>query len=107
MKVEGRTTHMVRSLNGELTMNKVKVSGAILAAAVGLIFASQPIFADDSAGQSANVKCVGGNSCKGQSACATSSNSCKGQNSCKGKGWITTTSTECTHKGGQIDKSDS
>jgi uncharacterized membrane protein len=88
-------------------MNKVKVSGAIMATVVGLMFASQPLFAQDSSSQSATVKCVGGNSCKGQSACATASNSCKGQNSCKGKGWITTTSAECTQKGGQIDKSNS
>jgi len=88
-------------------VNKVKVSGAIVATMVGLMFAGQPVFAQDGSSQPSTVKCVGGNSCKGQSACATASNSCKGQNSCKGKGWITTTSAECTQKGGQIDKSDS
>ena len=88
-------------------MNKTKVSGAILATVVGVMFAAQPLIAQDSSGSQAQVKCVGGNSCKGQSACATASNSCKGQNSCKGKGWATTTSAECTQKGGQIDKSES
>jgi hypothetical protein len=86
-------------------MNKVQVSGAILATVVGLMFAGQPLLAQDSSGQWATVKCIGGNSCKGQSACASASNSCKGQNSCKGKGWIKTSSAECTQKGGQIDKS--
>jgi len=88
-------------------MKKVKVSGAIMATVVGLMFATQPSFAQDSSSQPATVKCIGGNSCKGQSACATTSNSCKGQNSCKGKGWIKTSSAECTEKGGRIDKSDS
>lgn len=88
-------------------MNKIKVSGAILAVAVGMMFARQPLLADDSSSQQASVKCVGGNSCKGQSACATASNSCKGQNSCKGKGWIKTTSAgECTQKGGHAEKAD-
>jgi hypothetical protein len=88
-------------------MNKVKLSGAILATVVGVMFAAQPLIAEDNSGNQAQIKCVGGNSCKGQSACATASNSCKGQNSCKGKGWITTTATDCSQKGGQIDKSES
>ena len=88
-------------------MNKAKVSGAILATIAGMMFAAQPIIAQDSSGGQAEIKCVGGNSCKGQSACATASNSCKGQNSCKGKGWITTTAATCTQKGGRIDKSES
>jgi len=88
-------------------MNKIKVSGAIFAVAVGVMFAGQPLAAADSSSQQASVKCVGGNSCKGQSACATASNSCKGQNSCKGKGWInTSTADECTQKGGHAEKSD-
>ncbi|MGA2409329.1 MAG: hypothetical protein ABSG46_02935 [Candidatus Binataceae bacterium] len=88
-------------------MNRIKVSGAILAVAVGTMFASQPLFAQDNSSQQANVKCVGGNSCKGQSACATASNSCKGQNSCKAKGWINTaTADECTQKGGHAEKAD-
>jgi hypothetical protein len=90
-------------------MEKHKVAGAVLAAAVGMLFVAQPIFADDSAktqnsGQ-ASVKCVGGNSCKGQSSCMSAHNSCKGQNACKGKGWVTAASTEdCSQKGGHPDK---
>jgi uncharacterized membrane protein len=86
-------------------MDKMKVSGAILATLVGLMFAAQPLFAEDNSGTPAQVKCLGGNSCKGQSACATQANSCKGQNSCKGKGWITTSAAECTQRGGAVDKS--
>ena len=84
-------------------MDKLKMTGAMLATAVGLIFAVAPINADDTS--PAQIKCVGGNSCKGQSACATANNNCKGQNSCKGKGWITTSSAgECTKKGGSVEK---
>lgn len=83
-------------------MGKVKLSGVVIATAVGLMFMAQaPVTADDNA--SAQVKCVGGNSCKGQSACQTASTSCKGQNSCKGKGWIMTPSASaCTQAGGHV-----
>lgn len=47
-------------------------------------------------------KCVGGNACKGQSACQNTSNSCAGQNSCKGKGWIKTDKKACSTKGGKF-----
>jgi hypothetical protein len=41
--------------------------------------------------------CLGGNSCKGKSECATpdGSNSCKGMNSCRGKGVVAATQAEC------------
>ena len=46
---------------------------------------------------SAQVPCVGGNACKGQSACKSAANACKGQNACKGKGFVNAGSTiECT-----------
>jgi hypothetical protein len=84
-------------------MNKAQLTGVMLASAVGLLFATQPLFADDSSG--AQVKCVGGNSCKGQSSCQSADNSCKGQNSCKGKGWIMTSSaSDCTTKGGHVEQ---
>ncbi len=85
-------------------MDKVKVTGALLATAVGLTFAAAPLMAaDDSA--ASQVKCVGGNSCKGLSSCKSASSSCKGQNSCKGKGWVMTSSAdECTQKGGHVEK---
>jgi hypothetical protein len=84
-------------------MDKRKLTGALLATAVGVLFTTQPIIAENSQqGQSASVKCVGGNSCKGQSECASKANSCKGQNSCKGKGWITTSSPQqCEQHGGK------
>ncbi|MBS9778051.1 MAG: hypothetical protein KGV50_04730 [Gammaproteobacteria bacterium] len=48
-------------------------------------------------------KCVGVNSCKGQSACQTASSSCAGQNTCKGKGWIKTTAKDCKSKKGTFE----
>jgi hypothetical protein len=84
-------------------VDKLKLTGAVLATSVALLFAAQPLMADDSSG--AQVKCLGGNSCKGQSSCQTASNSCQGQNSCKGKGWVMTSSAdECTKKGGTVEK---
>jgi uncharacterized membrane protein len=85
-------------------MDKLKLTGAALAAAVGLMFAAQPLMADSN-NSTAQVKCVGGNNCKGLSSCSSASNSCKGQNSCKGKGWVMTSSAdECTQKGGKVAK---
>ena len=85
---------------------KIQAGGAVLATIVGLMFAAQPVMAQDSGSSATSVKCIGGNSCKGQSACQNANNSCKGQNSCKGKGWVTTSSTqECTAKGGHAEKS--
>ena len=85
-------------------MSRVKVAGAVLATAVGLMFLAQPVMAQDQ-GSQAQVKCVGGNSCKGQSSCKSASNSCKGQNACKGKGYVMTSSAdECTQKGGHVEK---
>jgi len=51
----------------------------------------------------ATGKCVGGNSCKGQSACATASTSCAGQNACQGQGWTETTKAECEEAGGEFE----
>lgn len=42
--------------------------------------------ADDSHSGVVKVRCFGGNACKGQSACQTTTNACKGQNECKGQG---------------------
>jgi hypothetical protein len=89
-------------------MDKLKMMGALLATAVGMLFMTQPMIADNSQaqGQATQVKCAGANSCKGQSECATNASSCKGQNSCKGKGWITTSSTQqCEQRGGKPEKS--
>jgi hypothetical protein len=89
-------------------MDKLKITGVLLATAVGVLFTTQPLLADSSQTQSqaTSVKCVGGNSCKGQSECATKANSCKGQNACKGKGFITTSSAQqCEQRGGKPENS--
>lgn len=83
------------------------LSGAALATAVAMMFLGNAMAADSSTAPaaSAQVKCVGGNSCKGQSACKSASNSCSGQNSCKGKGYVMAASAqECTQKGGHTEK---
>jgi hypothetical protein len=86
-------------------MGKLKLTGAVLASTVGLLFMAQPLLAQDtSSGSAANVKCVGGNSCKGQSSCKSAQSSCKGQNACKGKGFVMTSSAaDCTQKGGHVE----
>ena len=87
-------------------MDRIKLTGAALATAVGLMFLAQPVTARaQDQGSQPQVKCVGGNSCKGQSSCKSASNSCKGQNACKGKGYVMTSSAdECTQKGGHVEK---
>ena len=89
-------------------MDRGRIGGAVLAAAVGAMFLSAPLLAQSSSSNSteaASVKCIGGNSCKGQSACQTARNGCMGQNSCKGKGWVMSTSVKaCTDHGGKPEK---
>ncbi|MGH7925201.1 MAG: BufA2 family periplasmic bufferin-type metallophore [Candidatus Binatus sp.] len=87
-------------------MNKTKLTGAMLATAVALIFAGSAVYAADSSDSAAaaQVKCVGGNSCKGQSACQSAQSSCQGQNACKGKGYVMMpTAKECIAAGGKPD----
>ena len=90
-------------------MEPKTITGAVLAAAVGAMFLTTPVFAQSSSGNptsSASVKCIGGNSCKGQSSCKGANNGCMGQNSCKGKGWVMATSAKvCSDKGGKPEKS--
>ncbi len=84
-----------------------RITGAALATAVALMFVGNAMAADSSSSgaSSAQVKCVGGNSCKGQSACKSASSSCKGQNACKGKGFVMTSSEkDCTDAGGKVEK---
>ncbi len=89
-------------------MNK-GTKGAILASAVATLFlataalAQEPGAASSSGtqAQTANVKCVGANACKGKSSCKSAQNDCKGKNACKGKGFVmTSTNDECMQKGG-------
>ena len=88
-------------------MTRAKLTGAMLATAVALIFAGNAAYAADSSDSTAaasQVKCVGGNACKGQSACQSAESSCKGSNACKGKGYVMTpTSKECLAAGGKPD----
>ncbi len=87
-------------------MRKTTIGGAALATAVALMFASGAVFAAGDSGPSqSQVKCVGGNACKGQSACKSASSDCKGQNACKGKGYVMATSVEeCQKDGGKPEK---
>ena len=75
----------------------------LIASAVAMLFVTGAVNAraDQSAG-SDQVKCVGVNSCKGQSACKSAQNDCKGQNGCKGQGFLTMSSQACKDKGGTI-----
>ena len=84
-------------------MTKAKITGAMMATAVALVFMGSTVnAADSSSATTAQVKCVGGNSCKGQSACKGASSDCKGQNACKGKGYVMTPSAkECVAAGGK------
>lgn len=84
-----------------------KQKGAILAAAAASLFVTAPMVANAGAhegGGEATGHCVGANSCKGQSACATANSSCKGQNSCKGQGFTETTKAECDEAGGTFEE---
>lgn len=78
-----------------------KISGIALAAAAATMFAMAPMNA--SAAEHKAGKCIGGNSCKGSSACATATTSCAGQNSCKGQGWVKSTKAECDDNGGKFE----
>jgi hypothetical protein len=83
------------------------ITGAALATAVALMFVGNAFAADSSSSgaSSAQVKCVGGNACKGQSACKSAASSCKGQNACKGKGFVMAdTDAACKKMGGKVEK---
>ena len=91
-------------------MKKVAMTGTMLATSVAIMFLATPVRAADnpSASPGSQVKCLGGNSCKGQSACKTEAHSCAGQNSCKGKGWVLMSSVkECKAAGGKPEKPES
>ena len=83
------------------------ITGAALATAVALMFVGNAFAADSSSSGAASsqVKCVGGNSCKGQSACKSAASSCKGQNACKGKGYVMADDeASCKKAGGTVEK---
>jgi len=85
-------------------MKKSLSRGSLLATAVGMLFLSNTALAQSSAPTSdpqGKVKCLGANSCSGQSACKTATSPGPGQNSCSGKGFLFTTSVkECKNRGG-------
>ncbi len=89
-------------------MKRSRVVGTMLATAVALAFMKAAASAADAPSPSAQpgqIKCLGANSCKGQSACKTVNNSCKGQNSCKGRGYIITADAKsCKEAGGHVGK---
>lgn len=69
-----------------------KTTGAALAMAAATMFATAPMTVSASSHWG---KCVGANSCKGQSACKTAASTCKGENSCKGKGFLEMSKADC------------
>jgi hypothetical protein len=82
-------------------------NGALLAATAAALFVAMPTVvgaADAAEPAESTGHCVGANSCKGQSACATANSSCKGQNSCKGSGFTVTTKAECDTAGGEFEE---
>ncbi|MGA7869846.1 MAG: hypothetical protein WCA22_03015 [Candidatus Binatus sp.] len=89
-------------------MKTATVAGAMLATAVALAFTGIAVNAADApspSAQAAQIKCLGANACKGQSACKTATNDCQGKNSCAGKGYIITADAKsCEAKGGHVGK---
>lgn len=81
-------------------MSTVKTNTSLaLAATAAAMFALAPLSAS---AEGDKVHCMGVNSCKGQSSCATASSSCKGLNSCKGQGWVELTKEQCAEQGGKV-----
>lgn len=86
-------------------MNKVQMTGVVLAMSAAAMFSSAPSCAAENLADIAKmVNCKGQNACKGQSACKTADNACVGKNACKGKGSAEMTMQECKQAGGTYDK---
>jgi hypothetical protein len=86
-----------------MTATNRKTSMALAAAAAALFITLPTACSQDTGKTASDVqgKCIGGNACKGQSACAAATTSCAGQNACKGEGFTTTTKSECDEAGGE------
>ncbi len=93
-------------------MRDTTYMGRALATAAAVAFSS-PALADSfpimNQGTPTELKCEGGNSCRGQSLCKSSGDSCQGQNACKGQGWVYVNGPtegkakeECHKKGGHV-----
>ena len=86
-----------------------RATGVALAAVAAGLFAALPLAssahsdAEEGHVHGSNGKCVGGNACKGQSACKTATGTCAGQNACKGQGFTITTAEDCEAKGGTFE----
>jgi hypothetical protein len=78
---------------------KTKTTGATLAIAAAAMLITAPM---TSSASSHWGKCIGANSCKGQSACKTATSSCKGENSCKEKGFLEMSKADCDLAGGSF-----
>lgn len=88
-----------------LTVKKISKFAMATTAAAFFASAAAPVAFAGDAKVSASVKCMGINSCKGTSKCATATSACAGQNACKGHGWLlTATADECTKQGGTVIK---
>jgi len=70
-----------------------RIAGMALATAAAALFIAGTgvSTADTTMPSVVKSKCFGGNACKGQSECKTTTNACKGQNACKGEGSRSTT----------------
>jgi uncharacterized membrane protein len=66
-----------------------RIAGVALATAAAALFIAGTgvSTADTTTPSVVKSKCYGGNACKGQSECKTTTNACKGQNACKGEGF--------------------
>jgi hypothetical protein len=71
-----------------MTHGKKIVGMALATAAAALFIAATGVGnADTGSPNVVKAKCFGGNACKGQSECKTTTNACKGLNACKGEGF--------------------
>jgi uncharacterized membrane protein len=69
---------------------RTTLAAATLAATAAMLFSAGASAAPEigtELGGPLKVKCFGANACKGQGACASTSNACKGHNACKGQGF--------------------
>ena len=83
-------------------MDVKTTSSLTLAAAAAAMFALAPMSAS---ADEATVKCVGGNACKGHSACKTATSECKGLNACKGQGFVMVADeAACNEAGGTVEE---
>ena len=81
-------------------MDVKTTSSLTLAAAAAAMFTLAPV----SVSMADEVMCMGGNACKGQSACKTANSECQGLNACKGQGFVMAADeAACTEAGGTVE----